>query len=160
MGEEGGGRNPEGVGEPGMCPEGVHGRNPVGAGVPGTRPEEVVPDGHSRHPGPGWKEEVVRLEVARVGVVRVGVERLGVVRVGVGGVGPVAFGLRVCALERGTSISTTHRLCHTKLNQGFIQAFKFRGGGGGGGGKAVTCASLKYEWVWGMPLPQFFFDIP
>ena len=32
MGEEGSGRNPDGVGEPGMCPEGVPGRNPEGAG--------------------------------------------------------------------------------------------------------------------------------
>ena len=53
MGEEGSGRNPEGVGEPGMCPEGVPDRNPEGAGVPGTRPEGVVPVGHSRHLGPG-----------------------------------------------------------------------------------------------------------
>ena len=33
MGEEGGGRNPEGAGEPGMCPEGVPGMCPKGGGA-------------------------------------------------------------------------------------------------------------------------------
>ena len=88
MGEEGGGRNPEGVGAPDTRPEGWW--LLVIVGTCGLA--------HTQAPPSPWR----RLAVATVEVVRVGAGRPGVVRVG-----PAAFGLCmcVCVLERRISTS-------------------------------------------------------
>ena len=88
-------------------------------------PEGVVPVGRSRHLGPGGKEDVVTLEVARVEVVRVEIGRLGLVRVGGG---CHFWSVCVCIRKRNKYLNNSlHRLCHTELNQGFIQHFTFGG---------------------------------